>query len=74
MGGALRAHGLHLHCPLTLELMRDPVVDREGNTYERAAIERWLASGHRTSPVTRAPLTPADLVPNRALRHIIGAL
>ena len=30
--------------------MRDPVVDPDGNTYERSAIEDWLAR-NATSPI-----------------------
>ena len=29
-------------CPLTLEVMEDPVVAADGNTYERYAIEEWF--------------------------------
>lgn len=29
------------YCPITASLMYDPVVDREGNSYERFAIEQW---------------------------------
>eukprot|EP00727_Mastigamoeba_balamuthi_P013616 m51a1_g8878 hypothetical protein (819) ;mRNA; r:629058-631912 len=58
-------------CALTGEVMSDPVIDPEGHTYERAAIERWLGTRSATSPVTRSPLRPADLVPNRALREAI---
>ena len=34
------------------ELMTDPVVDPEGNSYERTAIEEWLAR-NPTSPVSQ---------------------
>jgi hypothetical protein len=61
-----------LICPLSHETMIDPVVTPSGHTYERAAIERWLDTSP-TSPVTRAPLTPAQLVSNRALRDILEA-
>jgi hypothetical protein len=53
--------------------MTEPVVDPDGNTYERAAIEKWLAR-NPTSPMTRAPLTPGDLQPNRALADAIAIL
>ena len=59
-------------CPITFEVMVDPVVDREGNSYERAAIERWLV-GHLNSPSTRQPLRVSDLAPNRSLRSLIEA-
>ena len=29
-------------CPITLELMKEPMIDPDGNTYERSAIEDWL--------------------------------
>ena len=31
-------------CPISLELMRDPVMAYDGHSYERAAIERWFAT------------------------------
>jgi hypothetical protein len=57
-------------CPISLKLMEDPVLDPEGNTYERRAIETWLKK-KETSPMTRAPLTASMLYPNRALREAI---
>ena len=57
-------------CPITGELMQDPVIDTEGNTYERSAIVEWLVRNN-TSPITRNPLACQDLRPNRALRHSI---
>jgi hypothetical protein len=59
-------------CLLTHGVMQDPVMDPEGNTYERCAIEQWLQVKPE-SPVTRAPMTAAQLVPNRALRSLIEA-
>jgi len=60
-------------CPLTLSLFVDPVIDREGHTYERAAIMRWLESNN-TSPLTRNKLLPSHLVPNRNLRAACQSL
>ena len=57
-------------CPITHELMNDPVMDPDGNSYERTAIEGWVRS-NSTSPITRAPLAIADLRPNRALKAAI---
>eukprot|EP01112_Ceratiomyxa_fruticulosa_P020975 TRINITY_DN7285_c0_g2_i1.p1 TRINITY_DN7285_c0_g2~~TRINITY_DN7285_c0_g2_i1.p1 ORF type:complete len:812 (-),score=239.44 TRINITY_DN7285_c0_g2_i1:113-2548(-) len=57
-------------CPLTQEVMKDPVVDPEGNSYERSAIEAWLKN-NATSPITRSPLTLDNLIPNRALHDAI---
>jgi len=58
-------------CPLTLELMTDPVVAMDGNTYERSAIAEWFAV-HTTSPLTREEIQPV-LVPNMAIRKLISA-
>ena len=58
-------------CPITQEVMTDPVIGSDGITYERAAIEAWFAAGHTTSPLTRAPMTSQSLVPNIALRSLI---
>lgn len=52
--------------------MQDPVVDYEGNTFERRAITEWLGR-HASSPVTRSPLTLERLAPNRALKEAIDA-
>lgn len=38
------------YCPITQELMTDPVVDPDGNSYERSAIEAWLKN-NSTSPI-----------------------
>jgi len=57
-------------CPINQTIMTDPVSDPEGNSYERSAIMQWLQR-NQTSPVTRNPLTPANLVPNRALQYAI---
>jgi hypothetical protein len=59
-------------CLLTHGVMQDPVMDPEGNTYERRAIEQWLQVKPE-SPVTRAPMTSAQLIPNRALKSLIEA-
>ncbi|CAF0863175.1 unnamed protein product [Didymodactylos carnosus] len=50
--------------------MVDPVMDPDGNSYERRAINDWLMN-NSTSPITRNPLTIHDLTPNRALRQTI---
>eukprot|EP01035_Chromulina_nebulosa_P019500 gene19500-25391_t len=50
--------------------MVDPVIDREGNTYERKQIVEWIKL-HNSSPITRNPLTVTDLAPNRALKTAI---
>ncbi|XP_047959075.1 U-box domain-containing protein 18-like [Salvia hispanica] len=58
-------------CPITLEIMRDPVTLLTGQTYERSSILKWFGSGNCTCPVTGEKLTSVDLVPNLALKHLI---
>ncbi|CAD6260828.1 unnamed protein product [Miscanthus lutarioriparius] len=58
-------------CPISLDIFTDPVTLCTGQTYDRPCIERWLAAGNRTCPVTMQPLGDAALVPNRTLRHLI---
>ena len=57
-------------CSLTLDLMNDPVSDRNGNTFEHAAIVEALRH-NAVSPITRDPMSCEDLHPNRALRDSI---
>ena len=57
-------------CPITHQQMVDPVVDCEGNSYERSAITSWL-SKNGISPITRSPLNINQLIPNRALKELI---
>ena len=57
-------------CPITQDLMRDPVIGPDGYTYERGAIETWLSS-NAISPMTRQRMTTTTLTPNLALRHTI---
>ena len=40
-----------LCCPISMEIMRDPVIAADGHTYERADIELWFANNN-TSPKT----------------------
>lgn len=58
------------YCPITLEIMNDPVCDKEGNSFEKSAILAWITA-HGCSPITRTPMAAADLVPNRALKDMI---
>jgi len=57
-------------CPISFELMLDPVMCSDGHTYERAAIEDWLSS-HTTSPKTNEELQTTALFPNHNLRAAI---
>lgn len=61
-----------LLCPITMEVMSDPVVAADGHTYERDAIAQWLrAPGNVRSPVTNQPLPGKVLITNHAMRSQI---
>ncbi|GAB2298769.1 hypothetical protein Dimus_032847 [Dionaea muscipula] len=70
--------GAHLpndfRCPISLEVMSDPVILSSGHTFDRSSIQRWLDSGHRTCPITKLPLPePPFLIPNHTLRSLISS-
>ncbi|CAI7871024.1 unnamed protein product [Closterium sp. NIES-53] len=78
-GSALRSKSGRLvvppddfRCPISLEIMRDPVIVSTGQTYDKAYIEQWLKEGHKTCPKTQQILSqPASLIPNFSLRSLI---
>jgi len=57
-------------CPIGCEIMIDPVACRDGHSYERVHIERWL-SLKCTSPLTGLELDSKVVVGNHALRAAI---
>ena len=59
-------------CPITTEIMTDPVSTSDGFTYERAAITEWLRTKD-TSPKTGAKLESTTLYPIHSLRSMIRA-
>lgn len=59
-------------CPLTLDVMRDPVMSRYGQSFERSEILQWLRAGHGVCPLSRRPLSLQDLVTNHALKTKIA--
>ena len=62
-----------LICPITQELLEDPVIAADGLHVEGEAIERWLGMGtNRRSPTTNAPLAHRALVPNRSLARTVS--
>ncbi|KAK9293239.1 hypothetical protein L1049_021230 [Liquidambar formosana] len=71
--------GLHNHaipdkfrCPISKELMRDPVVLSSGQTYDRPFIQKWLKDGNRTCPQTHQVLSHVFLTPNHLVRELIS--
>lgn len=60
-------HPRDLCCPISFELMSDPVFTSDGHTYDRASIEGWFRLGHQRSPLTNLPITRL-LTPNHGLK------
>lgn len=63
-------------CPLTKQVMHDPVTIETGQTFEREAILKWfrecMDSGRKpTCPLTQAELRSTDITPSIALRNVI---
>ncbi|KAH0460089.1 hypothetical protein IEQ34_010752 [Dendrobium chrysotoxum] len=61
----------HFQCPISLDLMKDPVTATTGITYDRESIEKWLEMDKSTCPVTNKELTVEDLIPNHSIRRMI---
>ena len=59
-------------CPISLDLMQDPVLAADGHSYDRAQIESWFRTSH-TSPNTRLRLNTLALYPNIELRNRINS-
>ncbi|CAA2992879.1 E3 ubiquitin- ligase PUB23-like [Olea europaea subsp. europaea] len=61
-------------CPISMQLMKDPVTVSTGISYDRENIERWLFSFKNTTcPVTNQQVLDTDLTPNHTLRRLIQA-
>ena len=57
-------------CPITHDIMIEPVMCCDGHSYEKVAITDWLVS-HNTSPMTNQELATKQTFPNRGLRDMI---
>lgn len=66
-------------CPITQDVMTDPVVAADGNTYERSAITTVFRTARESgrpaiSPMTREPFSNSALTVDQAMRSSIGRL
>ena len=55
-------------CPITRQIMIEPVVDALGNTYDKEAIQAWLKTKKNTSPKTNQELPNQNLTPNNSIK------
>ncbi|KAK2648756.1 hypothetical protein Ddye_016245 [Dipteronia dyeriana] len=62
----------YFRCPLSLELMSDPVIVASGQTYERDFIQKWLDQGLTVCPKTRQTLKHENLIPNYTVKAMIA--
>uniref|UniRef100_A0A1J3HGU0 RING-type E3 ubiquitin transferase n=1 Tax=Noccaea caerulescens TaxID=107243 RepID=A0A1J3HGU0_NOCCA len=60
-----------LRCPISLEIMNDPVVLETGHTYDRSSITKWFSSGNITCPKTGKSLATTVLVDNFSVKQVI---
>ncbi|MCD7468143.1 hypothetical protein HAX54_006082 [Datura stramonium] len=65
---------LHFRCPISMELMKDPVTISTGVTYERKNIEKWFYTcKKKTCPATMQVIHSFDMTPNHTLKRLILA-
>ncbi|KAK8691560.1 hypothetical protein V6N13_075066 [Hibiscus sabdariffa] len=62
-----------LRCPISLQLMHDPVIIASGQTYERICIEKWFSDGHDTCPKTQQKLPHLFLTPNYSVKGLVAS-
>ncbi|CAO2182024.1 unnamed protein product [Urochloa humidicola] len=62
-----------LRCPISLQLMYDPVIISSGQTYERVCIEKWFNDGHSTCPKTQQQLAHLSLTPNYCVKALVAS-
>ncbi|KAK9273648.1 hypothetical protein L1049_018458 [Liquidambar formosana] len=61
-------------CPISMELMKDPVTISTGVTYERKSIEKWLFTyKKKTCPATMQCIENFNITPNHTLKRLILA-
>jgi len=60
-----------LRCPISLQLMYDPVIIASGQTYERVCIEKWFSDGHNKCPKTQQKLSHLCLTPNYCVKGLV---
>ncbi|TYH51956.1 hypothetical protein ES332_D10G317300v1 [Gossypium tomentosum] len=58
-------------CPISLDLMKDPVIVASGHTYDRSSIAQWINTGHYTCPKSGQRLIHMALIPNYALKSLV---
>ena len=70
---------LDIVCPISREVMCDPVIAADGQSYEKKELEKWFATQRRnhrslTSPCTNEVLANDNMMPNIALKKAISGI
>ncbi|KAL3537168.1 hypothetical protein ACH5RR_000534 [Cinchona calisaya] len=64
----------HFRCPISMELMKDPVTICTGVTYEQKNIEKWFNTYKKnTCPATMQCIESQEMTPNHTLKRLIQA-
>lgn len=59
-------------CPISMQIMSDPITVCTGITYDRESMEKWIYScGKNTCPATMQVMSNFDMIPNHTLRRLI---
>ncbi|XP_060214169.1 U-box domain-containing protein 45 [Lycium barbarum] len=62
-----------LRCPISLQLMYNPVIIASGQTYERICIEKWFSDGHNSCPKSQQELPHLGLTPNYCVKGLVAS-
>ena len=62
-----------VNCPITTDLLENPVVAADGHTYEKSEITSWIVR-NRVSPKTQARLSTIDTIDNILMKKFIGCM
>ena len=59
-------------CPISYDVLYDPVITADGHTYEKIEILKWFINDNKTSPLTNKKLESLDVIPNIVLKNVIN--
>ncbi|KAM7251590.1 hypothetical protein ACFE04_023473 [Oxalis oulophora] len=62
-----------IECPISGQIMTDPVILANGKTYDRNSIKKWFSEGHNTCPQTKEILLHTNVTPNLLAFDIINS-
>ena len=60
--------------PITKKTMRDPVIAKDGYTYDRASIEEWFKEHGAVSPKLQVDIPDMSLTPDESIIAAMKAM